>query len=293
MKVAFVGLGLMGQPMAARVLAAGYPLTVHSRRRTSAAGLLASGATWAPSPRDAAAEADVVLTMLPDGPAVEEVLLGPDGALRAGREQQVVDLSTIGPASATHVGDVLARGGCGFVDAPVSGGPPAAVAGTLSIMAGGDPAVYAAVEPVLRTMGLPVLLGPPGSGQRTKLVNQVLIAGIMGGLAEAFALADRGGLDLATTLEAARGGMAGSRLLDWAWPKMVEHDDAPGFKIGHLVKDLHLALDEAGTRGVELDVVRTVLAGYVRAAECCGSDAGTQALAQGVRRRPDPTRNRS
>lgn len=284
MQVTFIGLGLMGVPMATRLAEAGFALTVHSRRRESAAPLIDLDARWADTPQDAVAEANVVITMLPDGDAVRtvlsEALTGP--APTGG--QIVVDMSTIGPQATETVNQLVTAHGRSLVDAPVSGGPPGAAAGTLAIMAGGSEADFAVVAPILGNLGTPRLLGPVGAGQKTKVVNQVLIAGIMGGLAEAFALATEQGLDLEATYDVASGGMAASNLLTFAWPRLIAGDLAPGFKIDHLIKDLNLALDAAEHEGLDLEATRTVIAGYHRAAAAVGGDKGTQALLHGVTR---------
>jgi 3-hydroxyisobutyrate dehydrogenase-like beta-hydroxyacid dehydrogenase len=205
--------------------------------------------------------------------------------------QVVVDMSTIGPLATDAIRQLVAARGCSLVDAPVSGGPPGAAAGTLAIMAGGDPADFALVEPILGHLGTPRLLGPVGSGQKTKLVNQVLIGGIMGGLAEAFALASSQGLDLDATYRVASGGMAASSLLTWAWPRLIDGDLAPGFKISHLIKDLDLALGAARHEGLDLEATKTIVDGYHRAATAVGGDKGTQALLHGVIRSSDRSEN--
>jgi 3-hydroxyisobutyrate dehydrogenase-like beta-hydroxyacid dehydrogenase len=291
MHVTFIGLGLMGTPMATRLLEAGYDLTVHSRRRESGADLAERGARWADTAQAAAAQADVVITMLPDGAAVESVLADAlTGPAPAGG-QVVVDMSTIGPLATDTVHRLVTAQGRSLVDAPVSGGPPGATAGTLAIMAGGDSADFARVEPILAHLGRPHLLGPVGSGQKTKLVNQVLIGGIMGGLAEAFALASSQGLDLDATFQVASGGMAASNLLAWAWPRLIDGDLSPAFKISHMVKDLDLALGAAAHEGLDLAATKSVVAGYQRAGAAVGNDKGTQALVHGVMRSTDRSEN--
>lgn len=284
MQVTFIGLGLMGAPMATRLAEAGFALTVHSRRRESAAPLIDLGARWADTPQQAVVEAGVVITMLPDGAAVQSVLSEALQGPTPQGGQIIVDMSTIGPQATETVHQLVTARGRSLVDAPVSGGPPGAAAGTLAIMAGGSAADFAAVAPILGNLGTPRLLGPVGAGQKTKLVNQVLIAGIMGGLAEAFALASEQGLDLDATYEVASGGMAASNLLGFAWPRMIADDLAPGFKISHLIKDLNLALAAAEHEGLDLDATKTVIEGYHRAAAAVGGDKGTQALLHGVTR---------
>ncbi|PZR11715.1 MAG: 2-hydroxy-3-oxopropionate reductase [Azospirillum brasilense] len=250
MKLAFLGLGLMGAPMARRVLAAGHDVTVWNRSPDKAAPFAEAGAHVAASAAEAVREAEAVILMLENGPVVERVLFGgvaeavPPGAV-------VADMSSIKPAEAQDHAARLAERGVHHVDAPVSGGTTAAEAGTLAIMAGGEAEPFARVEPALRAMGRPVLVGPHGAGQLAKLANQVIVGVTIGAVAEALMLAARGGADPAKVREALRGGFAESRVLELHAQRMIERDFATrGRCVTHL-KDLDNALDAAERLGLE------------------------------------------
>ena len=250
MKLAFLGLGLMGAPMARRVLAAGHDVTVWNRSPDKAAPFAEAGAHVAASAAEAVREAEAVILMLENGPVVERVLFGgvaeavPPGAV-------VADMSSIKPAEAQDHAARLAERGVHHVDAPVSGGTTAAEAGTLAIMAGGEAEPFARVEPALRAMGRPVLVGPHGAGQLAKLANQVIVGVTIGAVAEALMLAARGGADPAKVREALRGGFAESRILELHAQRMIERDFATrGRCVTHL-KDLDNALDAAERLGLE------------------------------------------
>ncbi|APT55845.1 2-hydroxy-3-oxopropionate reductase [Roseomonas gilardii] len=250
MKLAFLGLGLMGAPMARRVLAAGHDVTVWNRSPDKAAPFAEAGAHVAASAAEAVREAEAVILMLENGPVVERVLFGgvaeavPPGAV-------VADMSSIKPAEAQDHAARLAERGVHHVDAPVSGGTTAAEAGTLAIMAGGEAEPFARVEPALCAMGRPVLVGPHGAGQLAKLANQVIVGVTIGAVAEALMLAARGGADPAKVREALRGGFAESRILELHAQRMIERDFATrGRCVTHL-KDLDNALDAAERLGLE------------------------------------------
>ena len=250
MKLAFLGLGLMGAPMAHRVLAAGHEVTVWNRSPDKAAPFAGAGAHVAASAAEAVREAEAVILMLENGPVVERVLFGgvaeaiPPGAV-------VADMSSIKPAEVQDHAARLAERGVHHVDAPVSGGTTAAEAGTLAIMAGGEAEPFARVEPALRAMGRPVLVGPHGAGQLAKLANQVIVGVTIGAVAEALMLAARGGADPAKVREALRGGFAESRILELHAQRMIERDFATrGRCVTHL-KDLDNALDAAERLGLE------------------------------------------
>ncbi len=213
--IGFIGLGIMGRPMARNLLKAGYPLVVHNRSRAAVDELAAAGARAASSPRDVAGQCDVLITMLPSSPDVEAVALGPDGIIAGARPGLVyADMSTISPLVSQKVGRALEPRGVRMLDAPVSGGEKGAIEGTLSIMVGGDRAVFEQVLPVFQALGRTVTyLGPLGSGGFTKLANQIIVALNLTALAEALTLARKAGLDREATLRALAGGLAGSRCL--------------------------------------------------------------------------------
>ncbi|MGW3955490.1 NAD(P)-dependent oxidoreductase [Streptomyces sp. NPDC004752] len=276
MRIGWIGTGLMGAPMAARLLAAGHQLTVHNRTRPKAEPLLAQGASWAGSIAEAARDRDLVITMLPAPVDVEGAYLAPNGILAQARRGDTVfiDMSTSSPDLARR----LAESDEAVLDAPVSGGPVGAESGRLSIFVGGDADVFDRVRPVLDALGSTVVHhGPAGSGQAAKLVNQALVAAVTLGVCEAFALAQAAGLDPARVHESIRVGVAGSPLLDFAWPRLTSGDLEPGFKVAHLAKDLELALDEVGdARRLPGTTLVRELCEAVAAA--LGGDRGTQAL---------------
>jgi 3-hydroxyisobutyrate dehydrogenase-like beta-hydroxyacid dehydrogenase len=256
--IGFVGLGLMGTPMASRLSVAGHRVAVTSRRHDPANAALAAGAEWVDRPAELAG-CDAVITMLPAAVDVDQVLFGAGGLFDGDPVHAlVVDMSTIGPAAASRLAaETVARGGR-FADAPVSGGPPAAAAGTLAIMVGAGHSDYAQLEPVLSELGRPQRVGSVGSGQTAKLANQALIAGIMGGIADAFSLASSRGLSAADLHGAVSRGFGGSPLLDFVSSRLAEHDDAPGFKIAHMLKDLDLVAEAAAGSGADTRVAALV-----------------------------------
>lgn len=241
--IGFIGLGLMGRPMAKNLLKAGYPLVVHSRSRGPVDDLVAAGATAATSPADIAARAMRVITMVPDSPDVEQVLDGPSGVFGAmQRGTIVVDMSSIAPATARRLARRAADLGGTMLDAPVSGGDIGAINGTLSIMVGGDPDAFAQVRPMLDVMGNPekvVHIGnEPGAGQLCKLCNQMVIGGTLVAVAEALALARKAGVDAARVREALLGGFAQSRVLEVHGERALKNTYKPGFKTHLYAKDM-------------------------------------------------------
>lgn len=256
--IAFLGTGLMGAPMAARLLAAGFPLTVWNRTRVKAEPLLAAGARWAETPAQAVAGARVVITMLTDAPAVSSVLLDSGAADAMPRGTVAIDMSTTSPAAARDLSARLAERGVAFVDAPVSGGTRGAAAGTLAIMAGGDVETIARLAPVFAPMGNARRVGPVGSGQLCKLANQLIVAVTIGAVAEALVLAGRGGADPAAVRDALRGGFADSRILTEHGQRMLARDFQPGGTVRNQIKDLDAAHAFAASAGVSLPLLSTV-----------------------------------
>lgn len=253
-RIGFIGLGVMGKPMAARLLAAGFPLVVHNRSAAAAEALEGDGAEVAGSPREVAEGADVVVTMLPDSPDVEAVMLGEDGVLAGVTDGMlVIDMSTIAPDTARGVHDAFAEHGVEVVDAPVSGGEPAAVDGQLSIMAGGSEAAVARAQPIFDEVGKSTThIGPPGAGQVAKAANQVVVALTIQAVAEALTLAAKAGVDPARVREALLGGLAQSKVLEVHGERMLEEHFEPGFRIELHRKDLAIALQTAREEGVPL-----------------------------------------
>jgi len=258
--IGFIGLGIMGRPMAKNLLKAGYTLLVHSRSRGPVDELVKAGATAATSPRDIAARCDVLITMLPNSPDVEQVALGPDGIVEGARRGLVLaDMSTISPIVSQKVGKALEARGVAMLDAPVSGGERGAIDGALSIMVGGDKAVFERVLPIFQAMGKTItLLGPLGFGGFTKLANQIIVAVNLTALGEALTLGKKAGLDRELLLTALAGGLAGSRCLDQKKPNYVANTYNPGFKVDLHYKDLGLIMESARALGVPLPATAVV-----------------------------------
>jgi 3-hydroxyisobutyrate dehydrogenase len=278
--VAWIGAGVMGRSMAGHLLARGHRVVVHSRTQSKAADLLAAGATWADSPAEAAAEAEVSVVMVGLPVEVDQVMAGPRGLLSGVRPGSlVVDMGTGAPAAAVAMAAACAARGVGFLDAPVSGGDVGARNATLTIMVGGDADGFARALPLFEAMGRSVRRqGPAGAGMQTKMVNQILIATTMIGLCEALVYARRAGLDPAAVLESVGSGAAGSWSLANYGPRILAGDFAPGFRIDHFVKDLGLALADARRLRLALPGLALAEQLYV-AAQAQGLGAnGTQAL---------------
>jgi 2-hydroxy-3-oxopropionate reductase len=261
-RVGFIGLGVMGRPMARTLLKAGFPLVVHSRTRAPVDELAAAGASPACSPADVAARSDVVITMLPDSPDVRLVLAGPDGVFERLRPGMVViDMSTISPAVARELAAECGRRGVQMLDAPVSGGEIGATNGTLSIMVGGDAQTLERVRPILNAMGNPeriVHIGSSGAGQICKACNQMAIGGALATVGEVFALARKAGVDPARVREALLGGFAASRVLEVHGERILEGNYTPGFRTWLYHKDMGIALETARAHDVPLPVSAVV-----------------------------------
>jgi 2-hydroxy-3-oxopropionate reductase len=258
--IGFIGLGIMGRPMARNLLKAGYPLVVHSRSRGPVDEIAKAGAKVGTSPRDVASQSDVLITMLPNSPDVEQVVLARDGVIEGARPGMVLlDMSTISPLVSQKVGAALAEKSVKMLDAPVSGGEKGAIDGVLSIMVGGDKAVFEKVLPIFQAMGKTIThLGPLGAGGFTKLANQIIVAVNLTALGEALTLAKKAGLDRELTLTALAGGLAGSRCLDQKKPNYVADTYNPGFKIDLHYKDLGLIMESARALGVPLPATAVV-----------------------------------
>ena len=262
-RLGFIGLGVMGRPMARHLVSAGYEVTVHNRSRGSVAELVSLGASAASSPADVARQATIVITMLPDTADVEAVLTGEDGILE-GLEpgSVVVDMSSISPVATRQLATLVAARRSTMIDAPVSGGEPGAVEGTLSIMVGGDEAAFARIHPVLARLGRPdriVHVGiAPGSGQICKICNQIAIGGTLAGVSEAFALARKAGVDPARVRAALLGGFAASRVLEVHGERILTNNYAPGFRTRLYQKDLRIANETAAVLAVATPVAAVV-----------------------------------
>lgn len=286
LKVGFVGLGVMGAPMARNLLEAGFDLTVHNRTREKEEPLAALGATRAASPADAARGADVVVTMVSDTPDVEAVLFGPGGTVEGLRPGAVVvDTSTISPDATRAFAARLAESGAGLVDAPVSGGSEGAERGTLTIMAGGEPDHVEGALPVLRAMGATVThVGASGSGQLCKAVNQIIVGGFFLACAEGMTFGIKAGLDMDRVLAAISQGMCRSAVLDMRARNMLDDTYPLGFKLALHLKDLGIALDTARANGVDLPLAELV-ASVERAIVGARGDEDLSVIAAEIRRR--------
>jgi 3-hydroxyisobutyrate dehydrogenase len=279
-RLAFIGLGIMGGPMAGHLLDGGAELTVNTRTRARAQHLLDRGAKWADTPAQAAAQADVVFTCVPDTPDVEAVVLGKSGIISAARQGLiVVDHSTISPTATRKMNEALNARGAQLLDAPVSGGDVGAKNATLSIMVGGDESAFNRVRPLLAHMGKTITYcGVSGSGQLTKLVNQILVSVTNLAVCEALAFAEKSGLDPQKTLAAVSGGAAGSWQLSNLGPKMIAGDFRPGFMIKLQHKDLRLAIAAAKDGGIDLAALDLVHELFDQGLREGRGGEGTQAL---------------
>lgn len=254
MKIAFIGLGIMGRPMALNLLRGGHELTVWARRAESMRPLLDAGARTAASPAAAAAGQDLVISMVADAPDVREVMLGAQGVAQGAAAGLVaVDMSTIAPSAARKIAEDLAAQGIDFIDAPVSGGEVGAIAGNLSIMAGGSEAAFARALPAFECMGKNVVhVGASGAGQVTKAANQIVTGMGVLAVAEAFAFASKNGVDRGKVREALLGGFAYSRILENHGQRMLDRNFKPGFKSWMHEKDLNIVMQTAHELGLSL-----------------------------------------
>ena len=258
--IGLIGLGIMGRPMARNLIKAGYRLVVHNRSRGPVDELAGEGAAPAGSAREVAERAEVTITMLPDSPDVEAVLTGPDGVFAGAREGRIViDMSTISPTVTQRLVEQGRERGLRMLDAPVSGGDKGAIAGTLSIMVGGDAAVFEECRPIFEAMGKTIVhVGPNGAGQTVKACNQIVVALAYEAISEALVLGARAGVDPAKIIQVLNGGLAATRVMELRGQTMVEHNFAPGFKIKLHHKDLGIALETGQAYGVPLPATALV-----------------------------------
>jgi len=278
-KIGFIGLGVMGKPMAMNLMNAGYKLTVWNRTKSKMDDLLAAGASGAKSPMEVAEKSDVVITMVTDSSDVEEVMLGPEGVVHGvHRGLVVIDMSSISPTVTQKIANELGAIGAKVLDAPVSGGEIGAKQATLSIMVGGAKETFDECLPILQVLGKRIThMGSNGMGQTTKLCNQVICALNIQAVCEGLMLGAKAGLDLKKLLEVVTAGAAGSWMLSNLGPKIVERDMRPGFKIKHQQKDLKTVLSFASELGLPLPATALVQQMF-RAVEAEGlGEQGTQA----------------
>ncbi len=253
-RVGFVGLGIMGKPMAGHLVKAGYEVTVWNRTLSKAQEIVKAGAHQGASPKDVASRSDVTITMVSDTPDVRQVILGIDGVIEGVRRGSVVvDMSTISPIATREIARALAEKGADMLDAPVSGGEKGAIEATLSIMAGGKPEVFERVLPVFQTMGKNIVhIGDAGAGQVTKVANQLVLAMTLVGVAEALTLARKAGVDPAKVRAALLGGFAQSRVLELHGQRMLDSNWEPGFRTRLYHKDLGIVTETGRALGMPL-----------------------------------------
>jgi len=258
-RIGFIGLGIMGMPMAKNLLAAGYALTVFDIDKSRMEGL--SKVRKASTSREVAAASDIIITMLPNSNHVKEAVLGKDGVIEGVQAGAIlIDMSSIAPLASKEIAEALKKKNVEMLDAPVSGGEPKAVQGTLAIMVGGPDEVFEKVKPLLEVMGSSVtLVGEIGSGNMTKLANQIIVALNIAALSEAMVLATKAGVDPEKVFQAIRGGLAGSAVLDAKMPMILDGNFKPGFRIELHIKDLTNALDTAHALGVPIPLSGIVM----------------------------------
>jgi 2-hydroxy-3-oxopropionate reductase len=263
--IGFVGLGIMGRPMLKNLLKAGHTVVAYGRTPATLDSVVADGAQHASSNADVGARAEIIITMLPDGPEVEEVILGANGILSGAKPGSlatrplIIDMSSISPLVSQKIAAACAAKGVDFLDAPVSGGEPKAIDGSLAIMVGGKPEVFAKAEPILKCLGSSVTLtGPVGAGNTTKLANQIMVACNIAAMGEALTLATRCGLNPEVVVNAVKAGLAGSAVLNAKGPMLIARNFKPGFKINLHQKDLRNALQTAEANHVFLPLTAQV-----------------------------------
>jgi len=285
-KIAFIGMGIMGIPMAQNLLKAGYPVTVHTRTKSKAQPVLDAGVAWADSPAQAAKAADVVIICVTDTPDVEAVLLGENGVIESAREGLIcIDMSTISPEATKEMAAALGQKGVVLLDAPISGGEIGAVEAKLSIMVGGPKETFEQVRPILEAMGKTIThCGPVGSGQMTKLANQVMVIHTIMSIAEGLAFAEKAGLNLETTHAVTCGGAAYSHSLKVLGAKILAGDMKPAFMVDLQLKDLRLVMETAQKMGQPLPGTTLAMELLQELAEQGRGRDGTQALIDVIRK---------
>jgi len=280
LKIGFIGLGIMGMPMAKNLLKAGFRVVAHNRSRNAVNDLVALGAKGAGSPKEVAEQSEVVITMLPDTPDVREVLVGKGGVVEGAHPGMIiVDMSTISPKASVEMAQLFREKSVAMLDAPVSGGQKGAVDGTLSIMVGGDADIFAKCMPIFNALGRTItMVGPNGAGETVKLCNQVICALNIVSMCEGMRLCRKAGVEVGKMVDVVSGGLGASSIITNLAPKILKEDMAPGFKLRLQQKDIHLALQLA--EELKLPLPASGLAHQIfRIAEAKGfGENGTQAL---------------
>lgn len=276
MKIGFIGLGIMGKPMSKNLLKAGHELIVYNRSKASVEEVVKEGAKAANNPAEVAKECEVIITMLPNSPQVREVCLGENGIIEGAKSGTiVVDMSSIDPVESKAIGAELSKKSIELIDAPVSGGEPKAIDGTLSVMAGGKKEIFDKVSDLLKPMASSVVyVGELGSGNVAKLANQVVVAINISAVSESLILAKKLGADPELVYKAIRGGLAGSTVMDAKAPMMLEHNFKPGFRIELHIKDLNNALNASHAVNSYLPLTAQVMEimQYLKSDGCAADD---------------------
>jgi 3-hydroxyisobutyrate dehydrogenase len=291
-KIGWIGTGVMGQSMCRHIMDKGFAVTVYNRSRDKADSLIGEGAKWASSPLEVAKASDVVFTMLGFPKDVEEVYMGKDGIFSGIRKgSYLVDMTTTSPSLAKQIYSIAKEKGVYAVDAPVSGGDVGARSAALSIMVGGDPEIVEEMKPLMEAMGKKIVYqGPAGSGQHTKMCNQIVIAGTMIGVCESLIYGYKSGLDMKTMLSSISGGAAACWSLDNYAPRILNRDFKPGFFVEHFIKDMGIALDEAKRMNIVLPGLALANQLYMSVLAHGGGKSGTQALMLALERMSNITR---
>lgn len=279
-KLGFIGLGIMGKPMVRNLLKAGFSPIIFNRSQPSIDELVVDGAIAANSVKEIAEKCDVVITMLPDTPDVEAIVLGENGILSNAKEGLLlIDMSTISPVATRNISTELAKSGVKMLDAPVSGGDKGAIAGTLSIMAGGDEEDFERAKPIFEAMGKTIVhCGPIGAGQTVKACNQIVVAIVIEAVSEALVLGSKAGVKPEVILQVLSGGLAQNRVMDLRGQTMIEHNFTPGFKSKLHRKDLNIVLQTAQEYGIKLPVTDLVEQMFTKLVENGKGDLDHSAL---------------
>lgn len=284
--VGFIGLGIMGMPMARNLIKAGFEVIVYNRTASKTERIVSEGAKKAGSPRELAKESPVVITMVSDTPDVESVILGKNGVIEGIKPDSVViDMSTISPQATQAIAAHLREKGAHMLDAPVSGGEQGAINGTLSIMVGGDARIFERCQPILKAVGKNIIhVGSNGMGQTVKLMNQILVVGNLNAVVEALVFAQKSGVDLEKAIEAVKGGAADSWQLANQAPRIIRRDFRPGFMIDLMQKDLKLIMEAAEMIRTPLPVTSLIHQMYYSLQAAGEGNSGTQALVKVMER---------
>ncbi|WP_153126215.1 NAD(P)-dependent oxidoreductase [Peribacillus tepidiphilus] len=280
MQIGFIGTGVMGKSMVRNLMKAGFSVSIFTRTKEKAEDLLSEGASWAHSPKELAQNCDVIISIVGTPQDVEEVYLGEEGIITNGKEGlYIIDMTTSKPSLAKKLYEEAKKKGISSLDAPVSGGDIGARDGKLSIMVGGDKEAFEKMLPIFQAMGTNIVYqGPAGSGQHTKMCNQIVIASGMIGVCEALVYAEKSGLDPETVLQSISTGAAGSWSLSNLAPRIIKGNFEPGFFIKHFIKDMGIALEEAEKMGMDAPGLSLAKRMYEELAEKGEENSGTQAL---------------